>query len=127
MNIGDWFFEHLGWFIVGLTGLLIWAIVFCQMEENKNNAINSKVLISQGYDISNVSVFLKNSGYSYADLVSSSALQAEYSKFINGQSSDFMKEARIRKSLKDTKDSADSARMMSSVSMGMSAASMGSR
>lgn len=87
-------------------------------EEQK---IVSKV-ISEGYSIDDVRIFLKGTDYTIQDFVISPSLRNQYKEFQNGNSS-FMDSARMNKKVNDAQNSANIAAGMAGAAIGMSAAS----
>lgn len=35
-RIGDWFYEHLGWVLIAIIGLLVWFVVACFQYDEKH-------------------------------------------------------------------------------------------
>jgi prepilin-type N-terminal cleavage/methylation domain-containing protein len=99
--------------VIAITGI-IFAVIIQAFETSKYK----NMLKGKGYNVEEVSVFLNGTSYGYKDFYNSRGLQKQYDIFINGENSEFMREARANKASRDAKDTANMALAISVMNSG---------
>jgi prepilin-type N-terminal cleavage/methylation domain-containing protein len=94
--------------VVAIIGILA-AVTVDQVDSFSYK----KKLVAKGYDVTEVTVFLKNSGFTYRDLYNSSALQKQYDTFRAGGDQSFMNNARVAHAASEAQSTANTAVVLS--------------
>lgn len=89
-------------------------------EKSTNDPIRME-LSHAGYDVPDVEVFLGRIGSNLTEFKNSGGLRKQYELFANGESSDFIKQARAEKQAEEAESTANTALTVSAASMAMSA------
>ena len=101
--------------VVAIIGILA-AVTVDQVDSFSYK----KKLVAKGYDAVEVTVFLKNSGFTYRDLYNSTALQKQYETFRAGGDQSFMNNARAQHAAENAQSTANTAVALSLMNTGSS-------
>ena len=98
----------------GLIGLLIVGVIIYGISEAIESPKRGGMIISMGYDIKDVDVFLDSIGQNRQSFLDSKGLQKQYKIFADGKSSEFIESAKS----KHKSDQANSDGLMTGIVIG---------
>lgn len=114
----------IGVFIgVALLILLLKGVYFVWGEISKDYEKIESEIAGMGYQVDDVGVFLKGTDFNLKDFTKSEGLRKQYERFLSGESSSYMDNARADKKASDAESSARTAQFLAGASLASSSSS----